>query len=219
MLAISEALFLLALLEKKETYRLSSSLSLPFSLAGAVLMELTFSGHVRLEGGRIIPLSGADQVDDELQKQVLDLLLKEGKHKKSEYWVYLLRSRGSRLVKGIAHALFEKGILFENGKHYRGTVLEIDQTRQLFLAKYQLKCQLRDAVFCDDQPDEHLISILSLVETCGMADHIFTRDEITPARKRVKALKDAETLDPAYLAVVNTMTFSIEKAIAAAISA
>ena len=57
MLTLSDELFLLSLEDKKNGVGFSRSFELPYAMAGAVLLELSLMGKIRLEGKRVIMLN------------------------------------------------------------------------------------------------------------------------------------------------------------------
>jgi hypothetical protein len=190
MLTLAEEICLLSLLEKKETLRFPSSLILPFSFAGAVLMDLVLSNYIKIEGERPVPCVDSEQIQDEQMKRLIKKMQQVDKPQKLNHWVYLLGGKGKRIVKEIAGSLVENGILVEHGTNYQWAAQEQeDGTMVPTYAKYLLKREIRDTFFCNSVPTERSLAVISLMDASGMLDHLFTTDEMIFARKIIRSLK------------------------------
>ncbi len=218
MLSLSEEIFLLSLLEKKETIRLLPSLNLPFIMAGAMLMELVLSGCARVEEGRLVLQPEANPVQPDRLHTLVQQIQKVGKPKKLDHWVYVLGARANRLSRGYVLTLITKGVLREDGKYYCWQVPDSTETARPASEKYLLKRRLRDAVFCDASVDEHFVVLLRFMETGGILEHIFTQDEIIFARKQIKALTRSDRFDKTFLDLLDMITTAVELTAAAAVS-
>jgi hypothetical protein len=224
MLSLAEELLLLALLEKKEAVRVAASLSLPFGLAGAALVELVLFGHARVVDGRVVLKEesifeeGSALAGNELLREAAEKIRKADRPRRLDHWVSLLGMRGSRRSKGVVLSLIQKGILVEEGSLLRWGSPGCSGDQGSFSLKYRLKCRLRDAVFCEEKADPHSIALLGLVEACGMLDHVFTRDELIAARKSLKLLRKNERLGEPFLSLLSQVLSAVEVAVAASVS-
>lgn len=218
MFSLSEKIFLLALLEKKDSIRLTASLSLPFAIAGATLMEMVFGGFARVVDGKLTLLPEANGVERERIRNVVEKIASINKSKKLDYWIYLFGSRGNRLSKSILLSLIDKGILLNDGKAYHWGDQNYMDGQPVWVTKYLLKRQLRDAVFCGKADDVDTPLVLGLMDSCGLLDHIFTRDEIIAARKMVKRLEKEAVGSQPYRDLLSQTQTAIAYAVAAAIS-
>ena len=222
MFSIAEEIFLLSLLERKETLRLPPSLSLPFALAGATILDLALSGAIKLEDGRLLLLDGA-QMQAHPNQGVIEKIQKTGKSRRVDFWIFQMGLRRNRVTKPVQSALVEKGILREDGNNYRwglGTGASgANETQDVMTVKYLLKRRLRDGLFCQAAVDEHVAAIFCLMNSCGMLDHLLTEDELFSGRKRVNRLLKGEGLDGAYAELLARVIAGVEYGIAAAISA
>lgn len=216
MLSLAEEIFLLSLLEKKEALRLPSSLSLPFSLAGAVLFDLFLSKFIKLENGQPVPCAAPDQIQDAQMKRTFIKIQQASKLKKLAYWVYLLGMRGKRITNEIMLSLVEKSVLVEDRNYYQWKVQE-DGTAVPKHAKYILKRDIRDTIFCQSLINERMIAIIDLLDASDMMDHLFTTDEMVFVRKKIKSLKREEHISPEFLDLLPQMKEAIDYAIASAV--
>jgi len=217
MLSLAEDIFLLSLLERKDSIRIPFSLGLPYTLAGAVLMELIISGRAGLENGRLIPLIDPEQVAERPVRFALEKICQAEKPKRLDQWVYLLGVKGKRISRVVIQSLITKGLLVDEGKHFRWGDAQIDNVSAAMPYKYALKRDIRDNLFCGSTLDQHFMARLSLLESCDMLDHLFTQDEIVAVRKKIKTWRE-ELSTPEFLELLNKIREAVNYALAAAVS-
>jgi hypothetical protein len=217
-LTLSEELFLLALSEKKDSVRIPSSLALPFALAAAQVLELAREGCLDLDNERIVPKAPPEMIDDDRLRVVMEKICKSSKPRKVDYWVYELGSKTNRIHKRIVLALLEKGLLEEEGKYFRWGDATRDSTGRVISPKYPIKHQIRHAMFCNEEIDARLVILTSLIDSCGMVDHLFTRDEIVAARKRLRGILKSESADATVANWVGPMVNAVQYALAVSVS-
>lgn len=186
MLSLAEEIFMLSLHEKKNSVQILPSISLPYVLAGAGLMQTVLCGKARVDDNYFALLPGPVPVELEWLKKPMEAVHKAWGLKKLINWVYILGAKGKIISKGIVPSFLDKGILIADGKSYQwGANGQMDSNKPCY-PKYALKQQLRNAVFCDGTADDHLITLLGFMDAGEMIDHIFTIDEIISAKKQIK---------------------------------
>jgi golgi phosphoprotein 3 len=215
MLGLTEELFLLTLIEKKKSITISASPALPYALAGAILLELTFSGKIKLEDGKRVclvdyTLTGVDYLDESL-----DAILTTNRAKRISYWIDTIGLKGRKIRRSLVKLLVAQGVLQEEEKNYLWVIPYKEVSQVDGSAKYQLKNCLRNVVMGGETPDARAVALLSLLRTCSMLNHIFTSDEIKAASKKVEEIVQNEVVGQA---VIETLQ-SIEAATAAALAA
>ncbi len=213
-LSLAEEILLLSLFEKKDSVRVPSSLSLPYLLAGAVLVELVLSGGAKLSDGWLVPCADPEQFADEALRFSLARICQRQKDKKLEHWVYLLGAKGKPVMKSILLSLVDRGTLVKEGSSYTWPEARQDGTP----LKYPLKREIRDAVFSQQPVTDRILARLVLLEACDMLDHLFTKDEIISARKKVKQLKSGKDFSADLLHLLIRMADAVKYAVAAAIT-
>lgn len=219
MLSLAEEIFLLSLLDKKESIRIPSSMSLPFVLTGAVLAELALSDYVKVEERRLVSCVDPEQVTNEPMHYAIEKISRSEKPKKLDNWIYLLSAKGKRISKHIYDSLLEKGILVEKDKKFLWAPPPGEDTPEQLPAKYLLKREIRDALFGSTSLSERTLARIEFMEAGNMLDHLFTKDEIVAARKKVKIMRSSSQLSPNYLDLINQVKEAIDYAITTAITA
>lgn len=219
MLSLAEEIYLLSLLDKKDSIRVPSSISLPFVLTGAVLIEMVLSEYAKVEDGRLVPCVDPEQITDEPMRYALEKIQHAEKPKKLDHWVYVLSAKSKRISKDVLFSLVEKGILIEKGKNHLLTPPPDENAPERLHSRYLLKREIRDAVLGADSLSERTIARIEFMDACDMLDHLFTKDEIIGVRKKLKTLKADHQLPPNFINLLNRVTEAIDYAITAAITA
>jgi hypothetical protein len=209
MLALSDELFLLSLHAKKDTVGLSSSMELPYAMAGALLLGLCLDGKVRLEGKKVVLVNAALSGGSELQNELLAKIAASKKPRKISDWVMELGGKEKKLRKAALTSLVQHGILREKEKSFLWVIpytgySELDST-----AKFPLKAHLRSVALNNEKLDEHAAALLSLVRASNLLDHLFTRDELRVAKKRVEALVKDEAVGQAVKEAIDSINAAI----------
>jgi Golgi phosphoprotein 3 len=212
MLTITEELFLLSLVEKKNSVAVPSSMELGYSLAGALLVELALNGRLvfvdkqKLKVVNGLPL-GIAWLDD-----LLEQMLKKGQPKKTTYWISMLGASPKKLIQKLLASLQSKGVLNEEEKRFLWMIPYAEYSLQNASAKYTLKQQLRAVVLGGETATSQWVILLSLLKACNMLDHLFTRDEYKSAQKQVAALTAGEAFGQAVNEVMEEVMAAISAA-------
>ena len=218
MLSLAEEILLLSLLEKKESIQLPSSLSLPFALSGAIIYEMIQTGQLALEDGRLRATLLSEQASGEVGHVLIEKMALMDKPKKLRNWVFVLGARGKRITKITFHSLVERGLLVEGKNDIQWSGFDEGGLQQDQLAKYLLKRQMRDALYCDAVVSERALACLVLMDACGLFDHLFTKDELVAARKKLKQLRTEDRYPASFLVLLDQMVEAISFAVASAVS-
>lgn len=216
MLSLAEKIFLLSLLEKKDTIRIPNTLSFPYVLAGAVLFDLVLAGYAKLEDERLIPCAVPEQISNEPMKHAVEKLRQADKPRKLSHWVYLFGSKGKRLSKHIILSFVEYGIISSTGKYYQWGPRHDDEGSEQIPSKYFLKREIRDMVFVEKTVSDRCFALLELMDACDMLDHLFTIDEILAVRKEMKRWGSAESFSPGSIELIRQMREATQHAVASA---
>lgn len=212
MFTLSEELFLMSLEDKKDGVKLLDSYKLPYALAGAILLELVLAGKIRLEGKKVFP-SDATPGANPLANELLEKIAASKKVRKIENWVSSFGEKDKKLRKGILTSLVSRGVLSEQEKRFLWIIPYTGYANQDASARFTLKQQLRAVVLGGTPLDEQSLALLSLVRAAGLEDHLFTRDEIKQARRRIEELTKSEAVGQAVVEAIQ----AVESASAAVI--
>lgn len=115
-LLLAEELLLLSLDDEKGSDQTWSSID--GGLAGALLLELTEAGALRLEDDKLVP--GASVPADPLLVEALEVVRSSEKPRDAKHWVTKLPGQLKPLRRRLAERLVERGILAEDSKELLG---------------------------------------------------------------------------------------------------
>lgn len=212
MLTLTEELFLLSMIEKKNSVSVPSSMELGYSLAGALLVELALNGRlVFVDKQKLMVVNGQSLgvawLDDLLEK-----MLEKGQPKKITYWISIYGASPKKLKQSLLASLQTKGVLKEEEKRFLWVIPYAEYSLQNASAKYVLKQSLRAVVLGGEAATSQSIILLSLLNACDMLDHLFTRDEYKFAVKHVAAITAGEAFGQAVNEVMKEVMAAISAA-------
>ncbi len=216
MIALYEELFLLTLTERKSgSVILSKSDSLPYTLAGATLLELIFSNKIQLENKSKVVLLDATPLGNSFLDNVLEKIAASEKPKKLAFWIENLGAKSKKQQKELIAHLAQEGILTIDEKRYLWVIPYAEYNEKDASAKYLIKNHLRDIVLAGAKPDQRGTALLSLINACGLLKHIFTVDELKVAALRVEELVQDEAVGQAVIEVIENVSMTIIAVMAA----
>jgi golgi phosphoprotein 3 len=224
MLTLSDELFLLSLEDKKNGVGFSNRFELPYAMAGAVLFELIQQGKIRLEGKRVqvvnatLKGAGATPTGSDLSNELLERLASARKPKKLVDWVMAFGEKSKKLSQAALADLVRVGILRTEEKRILWVFPYTGYDAQDSSAKYALKSRLRGLVLGREPPDEHSVALLSLARAADLLDHLFTRDELRQAKKRVEALVKDEAIGQGVQEAVDAVSAAVATIVVATTS-
>ena len=101
------------------------------------------------------------------------------------------------------------GILRSEEKSFLWVIPYTGYREQDSSAKYALKVHLRGVVLGNEKIDEHAAALLSLGRAAGLLDHLFTRDELRQAQRRVEALVKDEAVGQAVQEAIDAVNAAV----------
>lgn len=218
MLNLAEELLLLALQDEKGTVLASAADSLPYGLAGALLMELALRSRIQFDQKNLAAVD-LTTIGDDLLDEALEIIGQSKRNRNPQYWVTSLSTRIKNLQGRLQDRLVQKGIL----KHEEHRVLGIFRTQRYpaedTAVEQSIKDRLRSTVFAGAPLEPHFAALISLVSACGLIDEIFSREERKRARQRIKEITQRELIGKAVSETVAGVQAAVIVAIAAAATA
>ena len=214
-LILPEHLLLLALNDDKGSVVQSSALALPYGLAGALIMELSLRGRVKVEETILAEVS-TDPTGDDILDEALQALAECERDKSAEYWI----ARPDSLVKGLKQRLLDR--LVERG------VLRREEHRFLWLVPYNryptqdaaaerdIRQRVHDVVLRGAEADEPTALLLSLVHACDLAKEVFPDHDAGDVKQKLKVFAESSQVAKAVADDVAAATIALVSATIAA---
>ena len=212
---LPEQILLLSLHDEKGSVLMSASSALPYALAGALLLELHFSGKIELKDGRL-KLLDASHTDDELLNEAIDLMTQTRKIKKAGYWVERINSKIKNIRKRLLLRLVDAGILKEDHRKFLWLIPYNRYPAENPSPELSIRHNIRQIVLYGTKPDDHMAALISLVRACNLENEIFEREELKQAKRRIRDISQGEDIGKAVTDVTQAMTAAVAGAVAAA---
>lgn len=213
MATLSEELLLLALDDQKGTIPpLRIGEVLDIALAGAQLLELTRSGHVAVEDGRVVAQPAAPP-DSPALRQSLDRIAALNKPRKPDAIVLKL-TRGLRKI--LLQQVADKGYVSVEKARVLGF---IDRTRYPELdseVEAQVRERLRAAIVDGQDPDERTVALTALLRAASLESMVLDRAERKAYKQRVKQIADGEQLQADIAKAIVSVQAAVGVAVLAA---
>ena len=195
MFTLTEELFLLSLRDGKNSVIVPHSTTLPYALAGAMLVELALRGNIRVEDKKwVVPVDNLPIENNEWLKELLASVRSSQKPRKITYWINQVGGKGCELERKLLTLLLEHGALKEEKKKFQWVVPFTEYSQQDTSAKYGRKQQLRDTVLGGREADAQSVVLLRLMKSLDLLGQIFTPDEMKAASSRISVIIKDEAI-------------------------
>lgn len=200
-----------------------SDIQLQYGLIGAILLDLSINGSIRIENNVIIPVvkaEGTNKINDEVLQTIID----SPKHRKINAWISRL-TRKSRSIKWETLGNLELRNFFRIEHH---KFLGIIPYRKCYLinkyARQELLTQLRNIILFQKEASSENLVLLGLIEACQMHKQLAgDKQELKVIKEKMKqiikespiAAGVSETIKQVQVAVTTAV---ISSTIAASVS-
>lgn len=194
MLTFAEEILLLSLDDKKGSF-LSTvpEQALRTALAGALLMELAVMNRIDTDLKALFVVS-PDPTGDPLLDDVLQSIQTGETDQPAAFWLNEIAWKIEDLRDRIVQSLVEKGVLkIEDRK----VLWVFPQRRYPLLDDREVKevrARLRDLLLGDDIPEYRDAVLVGLVHSCGMADILFSDQELPQIMPRLTRLAQLDLI-------------------------
>lgn len=180
-----------------------------FAIAGAVLMELSLSGHVDTDLETLMVTSHKPTGDAVLDEALTMMAGSPGKD--SRHWIGEIGSRGERLRDGLLGRLVQRGVL----KLEEGRFLWVFPDRRYPKAAEgaaevkEVRGRLRDIILSGDIPEPRDALMIGLCRATGLVPLLLTPPELEETVARVDQIADLEELNRSLAEVVRQLQASM----------
>lgn len=207
-LTLPEHLLLLALNDDNGAVVQSSALALPYGLNGALIMELSLRGRVRVEENLLVEISNEPTGDDILDEALITLENCD-RDRSAEFWI----ARPDSLVSGLKQRLLDR--LVERG------ILRHKEHRFLWLLPYDrypsvdgeterdLRQLVHDVVLRGAEADESTALLVSLVHACGLEKEVFENSDAADVKAKLNVFSEGTQVAKAVTEEVATETIGV----------
>jgi golgi phosphoprotein 3 len=199
MLTFAEELLLLSHDEKTgHFYNMADAMP---ALAGAVLMELAIRDRIDTDLDKLTLVDSTPTGEPVLDGILAQIAAEPGTHTTGA-WVDFLKHNGQEIHDGALARLVERGIL----RREENRVLWVFGTRRYPLIEnheqQEVKLRIANLLMSDDIPDARDIVIVGLAESCGLLEHIFSKDELERSQTRIAQIVRLDLIGQAVRAAI-----------------
>ncbi|MFD2033623.1 GPP34 family phosphoprotein [Belliella marina] len=165
-LSLSEKLLLLAIHRENGKF-ITSDLHLNYSLAGAILLELSIKEHLKLVDGNVY-LKDIEKIDSPLLLGVTNLIQESKKPRTLKYWTQTLGRKSGKFRWSALKGLESKRIVRNQEKAFLG----IFPYKRSFILDKQLRNEIHDSlkqfIRNPDFQNTEQIALLGLIDASQM---------------------------------------------------
>lgn len=180
-----------------------------FAIAGAVLMELSLSGHVDTDLETLMVTSHKPTGDAVLDEALTMMAGSPGKD--SRHWIGEIGARGERLRDALLARLVQQGVL----KLEEGRFLWVFADRRYPKAAEgsaevrEVRGRLRDIILSGDIPEPRDALMIGLCRATGLVPLLLTPPELEETVERVDRIADLEELNRSLAEVIRQLQASM----------
>ncbi|HRP01661.1 MAG TPA: GPP34 family phosphoprotein [Candidatus Kapabacteria bacterium] len=217
-LNLAEELLLLGLETDTGELMLTVTTSLPYGLAGALLLELFNADKIVMDNNNIKVINSSS-TNDAVIDEALGLISKSSENKDCKYWVKKIISEMPDLIDKIMNNLVAKGILKKESKKILW-IIPIDTfPMQDALPTVYTRLRVREIVLESQSPDKRDVALLSLIKATNLTDELFMKEERTQATNIINDLIGGEQIGQAIKDINLEITSIIASSVAGSVAA
>ncbi|HTU53510.1 MAG TPA: GPP34 family phosphoprotein [Acetobacteraceae bacterium] len=196
MLTFAEELLLLVHDEKRGSFHDMQDMLFDAALAGAVLMDLAIRNRIDTDLEKLVVLDRTP-TGEKLLDHGLARLGRDPTIATTADALDLLRKEGAAIQEMALERLVERGILRRDAQR----ILWVFEARRYPLIDgkelREVKLRISELIFSDTIPDPADVVIISLANTCGLLDRVFSEDEVRRSRARIEQLAKLDLIGQA----------------------
>jgi Golgi phosphoprotein 3 (GPP34) len=181
------------------------------AIAGGILMELALLGRIDSDLSSLFVINPAP-VGDEILDPVLREIADEPDKRSSKSWVEHLSAPNRGWIKVVLDRLVRAGILREEHRKFLWVFARRAYPQNTGREEREAKGRIVSVVFNDTVPDPRDTLLVSLADSSGVFDAIFSRDERRKASKRIEQVVALEEMGRSVKAVGADLRKALEAA-------
>lgn len=196
-----------------------SQIYIQYGIAGAILLDMALEGRITIEDGRLILKTGKIQKDT-VKSELVELMSKSTRTRKSDYWVRKLAGRYSRYKIQILKGLEEKNIMRIEERKFLGIIPYKKSYLNDGYTRTRLISQLKNEILGYKGLSGDNMALAGLVEACRM-DKILTsdREELKVIRSQVKKIIKESPMGDVIAQTIKGVQIAIMAGVTAATAA
>ncbi|MFH1050373.1 MAG: GPP34 family phosphoprotein [bacterium] len=187
MLTLPEQLMLIALKDEKGTVLFTAMGILPFSIIGAIMIELYFANRIDYEDNKII-VTDPTPTGNSFFDEVLKIIVDSGKKKDAKYWLLKIDGKIKNIKENTLQHLVKSNVLKEEKYKVLSLITKTKFPTINPEPEKELRAKIKKFILKYENPDEKNIALLCLVQVTRLLEDLFEKDEIRKAKERINEL-------------------------------
>jgi hypothetical protein len=187
MLSLPEELMLIALKDEKGTVLFTAASVLPYSLVGAVILDLYFDGKFEFRDNKLF-VKDNSKTGRSLCDAVLKMIADEKHNKDLKSWVLKLEGSVKNIKEKALDHLVESKVLRKETTKLLGFISRTSYPTADPMPENELRQKIRKFILEKEFPNERYIALLSLAQVTSLFEDIFHQDELKDAKERLREL-------------------------------
>lgn len=188
MLTLPEQLMLIALKDEKGTVLFTAMGILPFSIIGAILIELYFANRIDYFDNKIV-VKDATPTGNEFFDEVLKIIVDSGKKKDTKFWLLKITDKIKNIKEKTLQHLVRSNVLKEEKYKVLSLITKTKYPTINPEPEKELRATIKKFILKHENPDEKNIALLSLVQVTRLLEDLFEqKEELREAKERITEL-------------------------------
>jgi len=191
-LSLIDQLTLLSLDDESGSF-IADSIAYSYSLAGAVLLELSLHNRIEVIHKNKVLVKDKLNTGDSLLDEYLRLIIQSKKEKTVQDWIQIIGQKADKVKHQTIDKLIKENILTQKEEKILWVFTVHKYPAQNSEPEDTLKQRLNTIIENNEQPQLNEVMLLSLVDTCLLHKEIFGKEKAKEYQKKMKSIiKDVE---------------------------
>lgn len=188
-------------------------MTLNYSMAGAVLMELALRNKIDTDLDKLVVVDG-NPTGVPLLDHYLNIISREinDTNNNTKYWLTEFSSYGDEILNAALEMLVDKNIL----KMEEKKILWVFGTRRYPMVddtqEKEVKRRIIDLLMSDEIPSPKDVVLVCLVDTCSLFTSILSEKEVQQLKPRIQKIKKLDLIGQAVTQVLEKLRSDIAEA-------
>ena len=186
-LSLIDQLTLLSLDDDSGSF-ITDSLSYSYSLAGAILLELSLHNRIEIILKNKVLVKDKINTGDSLLDEYLNLIVQSKKEKTVQDWIETIGQQADKVKQQTIDKLIKKNILTQKEEKILWVFTVHKYPAKNSEPEDSLKQRLNSIIENNEWPQLNEIMLLSLVDTCELHKEIFGKEKAEEYQKKMKTI-------------------------------
>ncbi len=185
-LSLIDKLVLLALDDEKGTF-VSDSMAFGYSIAGAVLFELSIKERIEIVENKV-KIINKEKLNDETLDYCLEIISDTKKERNVNHWIEMIGNKEGSLRKKALNKLISLGILEEKENKILWIFTDRKYPTKNEIPEKNIRQRLNNIIINDSKAGMDEIMIISLADSCGLNKEVYGKEVAKKNDNKIKSI-------------------------------